>query len=93
MGGIDNEIRTNDTQMIFSKTSLMYEQLPQRLAEDRGIDENQIKQQFQDSQASRQAVTKKRWRFYHKQKQTSPMLAELGKGMPPYQGRSIPGQL
>ena len=52
MGGIDNEIRRNDTQMIFSKTSLMYEQLPQRLAEDRGIDENQIKQQFQDSQAS-----------------------------------------
>ncbi len=51
MGGIDNEIRRNDTQMIFSKTSLMYEQLPQRLAEDRGIDENQIKRQFQDSQA------------------------------------------
>ena len=52
MGGIDNEIRGNDTQMIFSKTSLMYEQLPQRLAEDRGIDENQIKRQLQDSQAS-----------------------------------------
>ena len=52
MGGIDNEIRRNDTQMIFSKTSLMYEQLPQRLAEDRGIDENQIKRQLHDSQAS-----------------------------------------
>jgi hypothetical protein len=26
--------------------------LPQRLAEDRGIDENQIKRQLQDSQAS-----------------------------------------